>query len=313
MGGGSGSGSDSDGGSSSDGGGGGGGEIWASDTITSERTTNACEAFYFNSAHPHIYNFLDTIIQTQTSTYLKMNYTDESDNVGEMSPGSSTESYPAFAQIGLRENPEKNLNQVTCPDRDSNPGHLVSRPDVLTVTPQERLRISKDGRNAPPPIRGDDMEGVRATGAHVDVLAEVGPRKDGVSSGKKHFRHILLFEFNIAAKAAEAARNICAVYGKNAIGESCKKTVLSFQHTTPRTKVNVHPQKMMIYVRWDKEGVVYCKFIPRYVTIIADICYQQLRRLAAAIEEKRPERFNQHDNARPQSNNMTKAAVQELD
>ncbi|KAJ4444835.1 hypothetical protein ANN_06632 [Periplaneta americana] len=53
-----------------------------------------------------------------------------------MSPGSSTESYPAFAHIGLRENPGKNLNQVTCPDRDSNPGHLVSRPDALTVTPQ---------------------------------------------------------------------------------------------------------------------------------------------------------------------------------
>ncbi|KAJ4434733.1 hypothetical protein ANN_23301 [Periplaneta americana] len=28
-----------------------------------------------------------------------------------MSPGSSTESYPAFAHIGLRENPGKNLNQ----------------------------------------------------------------------------------------------------------------------------------------------------------------------------------------------------------
>ncbi|KAJ4449899.1 hypothetical protein ANN_01305 [Periplaneta americana] len=53
-----------------------------------------------------------------------------------MNPGSSTESYPAFARIGLRENLGKNLNQVTCPDRDSNPGHLVSRPDALTVTPQ---------------------------------------------------------------------------------------------------------------------------------------------------------------------------------
>ncbi|KAJ4434034.1 hypothetical protein ANN_16353 [Periplaneta americana] len=58
-----------------------------------------------------------------------------------MSPGSSTESYPAFARIGLRENPGKNLNQVTCPDRDSNPGHLVSRPDALTVTPQVAICI----------------------------------------------------------------------------------------------------------------------------------------------------------------------------
>ena len=36
----------------------------------------------------------------------------------------------------------------------------------------------------------------------------------------EHFRHILLFEFNRGAKAAEAARNICAVYGDTAIGES---------------------------------------------------------------------------------------------
>ncbi|KAJ4446215.1 hypothetical protein ANN_12909 [Periplaneta americana] len=48
----------------------------------------------------------------------------------------NTESYPAFAHIGLRENPGNNLNQVTCPDSESNPGHLVSRPDALTVTPR---------------------------------------------------------------------------------------------------------------------------------------------------------------------------------
>ncbi|KAJ4434689.1 hypothetical protein ANN_23257 [Periplaneta americana] len=54
-----------------------------------------------------------------------------------MNPESNTESYPAFAHFGLRENSGKNLNQVTCPDRESNPGHLVSRPDALTVTPQD--------------------------------------------------------------------------------------------------------------------------------------------------------------------------------
>ncbi|KAJ4451237.1 hypothetical protein ANN_02698 [Periplaneta americana] len=53
-----------------------------------------------------------------------------------MNSGSNTESYPAFAHIGLRENPGKNLNQVTCPDRESNPGHLVSRPDALTNSPE---------------------------------------------------------------------------------------------------------------------------------------------------------------------------------
>ncbi|KAJ4428812.1 hypothetical protein ANN_25805 [Periplaneta americana] len=70
------------------------------------------------------------------------------DNAGEMSPGSNTESYPAFAHIALRENPGKNLNQITCPDRDSNPGHLVSRPDALTVTPQrDRSGRPSTGRN----------------------------------------------------------------------------------------------------------------------------------------------------------------------
>ncbi|KAJ4434428.1 hypothetical protein ANN_22990 [Periplaneta americana] len=48
----------------------------------------------------------------------------ESDHADEMSPVSSIDSYPAFAHIELRENLGKNLNQVTCPDRNSNPGHL---------------------------------------------------------------------------------------------------------------------------------------------------------------------------------------------
>ncbi|KAJ4434609.1 hypothetical protein ANN_23171 [Periplaneta americana] len=70
--------------------------------------------------------------------------------VSEMSPGSSTESYPAFAHIGLRENPGKNLNQVTCPDRESNPGHLVSRPDALTVTPQSTVIKRHSDTPSPP-------------------------------------------------------------------------------------------------------------------------------------------------------------------
>ncbi|KAJ4440129.1 hypothetical protein ANN_08267 [Periplaneta americana] len=67
-----------------------------------------------------------------------------------MSPGSSTESYPAFAHIGLRENPGKILNQVTCPDRESNPGHLILRPDALAVTPQLEWRNFTLCDGAPP-------------------------------------------------------------------------------------------------------------------------------------------------------------------
>ncbi|KAJ4446767.1 hypothetical protein ANN_13464 [Periplaneta americana] len=55
---------------------------------------------------------------------------DEGDNAGEMSPGSNTESYPAIARIALRENPAKTS---TCPDRESNPGQLVSRLDALST------------------------------------------------------------------------------------------------------------------------------------------------------------------------------------
>ena len=35
--------------------------------------------------------------------------------------------------------------------------------------------------------------------------------------------NILLFEFNRGAKAVEAATNICAMYGDNAIGESTEE------------------------------------------------------------------------------------------
>ena len=43
----------------------------------------------------------------------------------------------------------------------------------------------------------------------------------------EHFWNILFLEFNRGAKAAEAARNICAVYGNNAIGESMARKLLS--------------------------------------------------------------------------------------
>ncbi|KAJ4431146.1 hypothetical protein ANN_19741 [Periplaneta americana] len=70
---------------------------------------------------------------------------------GNEPPGSlkaRSESYPAFAHIGLRENPGRNLNQVTCPDRESNPGHLVSRLDALTVQMLlGRVETGRSGNN----------------------------------------------------------------------------------------------------------------------------------------------------------------------
>ncbi|KAJ4438174.1 hypothetical protein ANN_14113 [Periplaneta americana] len=86
---------------------------------------------------------------TPFGDYLVENYIDSEGSVGNRSDNKRLRSfpqyisYPAFARIGLRENPGKNLNQITCPDRDSNPGHLVSQPDALTVTPQVWTRQSK--------------------------------------------------------------------------------------------------------------------------------------------------------------------------
>jgi hypothetical protein len=35
----------------------------------------------------------------------------------------------------------------------------------------------------------------------------------------EHFRHLLLYKFNRGDKAAEAAQNICAIYGEDSISE----------------------------------------------------------------------------------------------
>ncbi|KAJ4448827.1 hypothetical protein ANN_00218 [Periplaneta americana] len=80
-----------------------------------------------------------------------------------MNPGSNTESYPAFAHIGLRKNPGKNLNQVTCPDWESNPGHLVSRPDALTVTPQlkEIGSLSEKKHTGKPSTNDETIEAIQ--------------------------------------------------------------------------------------------------------------------------------------------------------
>jgi hypothetical protein len=40
----------------------------------------------------------------------------------------------------------------------------------------------------------------------------------------EHFRHPLLYEFIRGSKAAEAARNICAIYGEDSIAERTAQT-----------------------------------------------------------------------------------------
>ena len=56
----------------------------------------------------------------------------------------------------------------------------------------------------------------------------------------EHFRHII-FEFNRGVKAAEATKNICAVYGDNVVGESTPRKRVS-RFTENRFDISVTPR-----------------------------------------------------------------------
>jgi histone-lysine N-methyltransferase SETMAR len=87
------------------------------------------------------------------------------------------------------------------------------------------------------------------------------------------------------------------------------------KHATPRAKPD-HLGKTM-YIWWDMEGVIHYKLLKRNLTVTSERYCQQLRRLEEAIQKELPGRQHgvilQHDNARPHTANMTKAAIQELD
>ena len=85
---------------------------------------------------------------------------------------------------------------------------------------------------------------------------------------------------------------------------------------TPHTKTCTHPQKIMLCIWWNNEGVLYYELLSWGVTITADIYCQQLGRLADAIQEKGPTRLHVvnilHYNACPHSANLTQNTMQEL-
>lgn len=84
----------------------------------------------------------------------------------------------------------------------------------------------------------------------------------------------------------------------------------------PRAKSEIHQTKVMLSVWWDQSGVVHHELLPKNMTINAELYCQQLQRVKAAIEEKRPRLNNevllQHDNARPHVAKMTKSVIEEL-
>jgi hypothetical protein len=64
------------------------------------------------------------------------------------------------------------------------------------------------------------------------------------------------------------------------------------------------------------KGIIHYELLERNLTVTAERLCQQLRLLGEAIQQKRPGRRHgvilQHDNARPHTINMTKAAIREL-
>ena len=59
----------------------------------------------------------------------------------------------------------------------------------------------------------------------------------------EHFQHILLFEFNRGTKEAQAARNICAMYGDNAIRESMSRKWFLVLRRIVLTLMTLHVQE----------------------------------------------------------------------
>jgi hypothetical protein len=61
------------------------------------------------------------------------------------------------------------------------------------------------------------------------------------------------------------------------------------------------------------EGIIHYELLERNLTVTAELYCQQLRRLKETVQQNRPGQrpgvILQHDNARPQTANMTKAAI----
>ncbi|KAJ4435874.1 hypothetical protein ANN_18494 [Periplaneta americana] len=101
-----------------------------------------------------------------------------------MSPGSNTESYPAFAHIGLRESSGKNLNQITCPDRESNP----------VFTCYNDNNISLDGLQNVNRSDSKDKESVHSFRSNTDA------KSSDQYSIQSHFRPPRVFETSTEKK-----------------------------------------------------------------------------------------------------------------
>ncbi|UYV83506.1 hypothetical protein LAZ67_23001258 [Cordylochernes scorpioides] len=84
----------------------------------------------------------------------------------------------------------------------------------------------------------------------------------------------------------------------------------------PRIRQDLHPQKAMICVFWDCEGVLYWEMLKRNATVNKDLYIAQFHHMNEAIQQKRPDRQGQiillHDNVRSHVAQVVKAALQEF-
>ena len=86
--------------------------------------------------------------------------------------------------------------------------------------------------------------------------------------------------------------------------------------TTP--KASLHPKKVMLYIWWDWEGVLYYELLPENQTINSNKYCSQWDQLKAALDEKRLELLNRkhvifhQDDARPYVSMMTRQKLLQL-
>jgi histone-lysine N-methyltransferase SETMAR len=87
------------------------------------------------------------------------------------------------------------------------------------------------------------------------------------------------------------------------------------QKPLPVPKPGLHPQKRMLSVWWDVQGVLYFEVLPEKHTITGRSYADQLQRLANQIEIKRPRHgkiYFQHDNARPHTAKVVEKKLETL-
>lgn len=72
----------------------------------------------------------------------------------------------------------------------------------------------------------------------------------------------------------------------------------------------------MLCIFWNQKGILHWELLPRDETVDRHVYSEQLKRLAAAIQEKEPDRHHQvlflHDNARPHIAKKVKQTLEEL-